>query len=261
MKRLAFLVYGFVSYAIFFATFLYAAGFLANLGVPKTIDGGQLPGSPEVSSAAAAVALNLGLLSVFALQHSVMARIGFKRWWTRLVPRPIERSTYVLLSSAAMILLFWAWQPLTGEVYTVAGEVGRSLMGGLFVVGLATVLYATFLIDHFDLFGLRQVVLHFRGVDYSEKHFTTPSLYRHIRHPLYVGWFITFWATPDMTVGHLLFASMSTAYILVAIVFEERDLTTLLGREYSEWRARTPMFVPRLRNRRETGPRPKRATA
>ena len=244
MKRFAFLVYGIACYAIFFATFLYTAGFLSNTLVPKSIDSGE-----PVSTGVAAV-IDLSLLAVFAVQHSVMARTGFKRWWTRIVPRPIERSTYVLFSSLAMILLFWAWQPITSPVFTVNDAVGRAALTALFGVGLATVLYSTFLIDHFDLFGLRQVVLHFRGRPYTDKRFTTPSLYRHIRHPLYVGWFLTVWATPDMSLGHLLFASVASSYILVAIVFEERDLATLLGREYSEWRARTPMFVPRWRDRR-----------
>lgn len=240
MNRFVALVYGIVCYAIFFGTFLYAAAFLANVGVPKTIDSG-IPGS-----AWAALGINLSLLSVFALQHSVMARIGFKRWWTRIVPQPVERATYVLASSLAMILLFWGWQPIPAVVWGFQGEIARAILYGLFGVGLATVLYSTFLIDHFDLFGLRQVVLHFRRQRYTEKKFVTPSLYKHIRHPLYVGWFITFWATPDMTLGHLLMAGVSTAYILVAILFEERDLGTLLGEEYRSYRARTPMFVPRL---------------
>lgn len=240
MKRFATLLYGIVCYATFFGTFLYAGGFLSNFAVPKSIDSGV------AASAALAVAVNGVLLGVFGLQHSVMARIGFKRWWTRFVPKPAERSTYVLASSLAMILLFAFWQPLPGVVFRVEGELGRAIAYGVFVLGLGTVLYATFLIDHFDLFGLRQVVLHFRGRPYTDKKFVTPSLYKHIRHPLYVGWFITFWATPDMTVGHLLMAGVCTAYILVAIVFEERDLSTLLGAQYRAYRARTPMFVPRF---------------
>jgi protein-S-isoprenylcysteine O-methyltransferase Ste14 len=238
MKRLVTLTYGFVSYAIFFATFLYAAGFLANAFVPKRIDSGE-PGLVVL-----AVIVNLALLTVFALQHSVMARVGFKRWWTRFVPRPAERSTYVLASSIAMILLFWGWQPIGGSIWTIEDDFGRTAMYTLYAGGLGLVLYSTFLIDHFDLFGLRQVVLYFRGIEYSDKSFRTPSLYKHIRHPLYVGWFVTFWATPDMTYGHLLMAVVTTAYILVAIVFEERDLLQLLGADYRAWRASTPMFVP-----------------
>lgn len=243
MTRFAALFYGIVCYAIFFATFLYSIGFLANFGVPKTIDS---TGSALGVSPALAVAINLALLSAFALQHSVMARIGFKRWWTRIVPQPVERSTYVLASSAVMILLFWGWQPLPVEVFSIGDATGRAIVMGAFLIGVATVLYATFLIDHFDLFGLRQVFLYFRGRPYTDKNFVTPAVYKHIRHPLYVGWLITFWATPDMTVGHLLMAAVITGYILVAIVLEEQDLAELLGPKYTEYRAATPMFVPRI---------------
>jgi protein-S-isoprenylcysteine O-methyltransferase Ste14 len=238
MKRIAILVYGVISYAIFFSTFLYAAGFLANIAVPKSIDSG------EHGSVVVAVVANLALLTVFAAQHSIMARIGFKRWWTKFIPQPAERSTYVLASSIAMGLLFYGWQPIGGSVFTIEHEIGRMATTGLYIVGLSLVLYSTFLIDHFDLFGLRHVWLYFRGVEYKEKNFVTPSLYKHIRHPLYVGWFVTFWATPDMTYGHFLIAAVTTGYILVAIVFEERDLSTLLGDDYREWRNSTPKFVP-----------------
>lgn len=238
MKRLLALAYAVVCYGIFFSTFLYAIGFFANLGVPKSIDA-----IPTVTTAFALVA-NLALLGVFALQHSVMARPGFKRVWTRIVPRPVERATYVLASSLALALLFAGWQPIEGSLYTVTNEIGRLLLRILFFGGVGLVLYSTFLIDHFDLFGLRQAFLYFRGIDYTEKRFMTPSLYQHVRHPLYVGWFITFWATPDMTFSHLLMATVTTAYILVAIVFEERDLLALLGPEYAHWRERTPKFLP-----------------
>lgn len=240
MNRFVTLAYGSVCYALFLGVFLYAAGFMTNFGVPKSIDSGA-PGSTVL-----ALVTNLALLTVFALQHSVMARIGFKRWWTRIVPQPVERATYVLASCAAMILLFWAWQPLPAAVFTIEGETGRALATGIFLFGVATILYSTFLIDHFDLFGLRQVLLHLRGRPYTEKKFVTPAVYKHIRHPLYVGWFIFFWATPDMTVGHLLMAGVTTAYVLTAIVFEERDLGTLLGDEYRAYRERTPMFLPRF---------------
>lgn len=246
MKRFAILLYGTVSYLIFFGTFLYALGFIGNVIVPKSIDTGVAPGWPT------ALAVDLGLLGVFAIQHSGMARPAFKRWLTRFVPRAAERSTYVLVSSLAFIVLFFAWQPIPTTVYTFEGETARAIMMGLYLCGAGLVLYSTFLIDHFDLFGLRQVVLHFRGIEYTEKHFVTPSLYKHIRHPLYLGWFVVFWATPDMTVGHLLMAIGTTAYILVAIVFEERDLSDLLGPEYRAYRARTPMFLPRLGGRRPT---------
>ena len=233
------LIYGIVCYVAFFATFLYAIGFIGDFVVPKTIDSGT-PGP-----AAQAVLVNMALLAVFALQHSVMARQGFKRAWTRIVPQPVERATYVLASSAALWLLFAFWQPIPAVVWQVHGFAAAALQA-LFFLGVLTVLYATFLIDHFDLFGLRQVVLYFRGTPYTEKRFATPSLYRHIRHPLYVGWFMTFWFTPVMSAGHLLFAAVASAYILVAIIFEERDLLALLGDDYRRWRERTPMFVPRV---------------
>lgn len=245
MRRTLALVYGGFCYAAFFGTFLYAIGFLANAVVPKTIDSGA------AGPAGTAILVDLALLSVFALQHSVMARQGFKRVWTRIVPRPVERATYVLASSAALWLLFAFWQPIPGSVWQVTGFGGVTLQA-LFFLGITTVLYSTFLIDHFDLFGLRQVVLYFRGRSYTEKRFATPSLYRHVRHPLYLGWFMTFWFAPQMSPGHLLFAAVASAYILVAVLFEERDLLALLGEDYRRWRERTPMFVPRLRARRPT---------
>ena len=255
MKRFAALAYAVVCYGVFFSTFLYAIGFLANFGVPRSID--SAPTSPP----ATAIVVDLALLGIFALQHSVMARPGFKRAWTRIVPRPIERATYVLASSLALGLLFWGWQPIEGGLYFVANETARALLHGVFLCGVGLVLYSTFLIDHFDLFGLRQALLFARGVDYTEKRFVTPSLYKHIRHPLYLGWFVTFWATPDMSWGHLLMASVTTAYILVAIVFEERDLLAMLGPEYARWRARTPKFLPRGRRGSEPTPSTREATA
>jgi protein-S-isoprenylcysteine O-methyltransferase Ste14 len=239
MKRLLALIYGVACYAAFFATFLYAIGFIGDFAVPKTIDSG-VPGS-----AAQAVIVDLLLLGIFAIQHSVMARPGFKRVWTRVVPKPVERATYVLASSAAMWLMFAFWQPIPASVWQLHGFAAVA-MEALFFLGVLTVLYATFLIDHFDLFGLRQVVLYFRGMPYTEKRFSTPSLYRYMRHPLYVGWFMTFWFTPEMSAGHLLFAAVASAYILVAVVFEERDLLELLGDDYRTWRERTPKFVPRF---------------
>jgi protein-S-isoprenylcysteine O-methyltransferase Ste14 len=255
MKRTAILIHGTVCYAIFFATFLYAIGFIGNLIVPKSIDTGFESGWLS------AVAINGLLLTVFALQHSVMARPAFKRWITRFIPKPAERSTYVLASSIAFIALFWAWRPMTASVFSVENAVLRDALTAAYLGGFGLVLYSTFLIDHFDLFGLRQVVLHFRGKAYSEKSFATPSLYKHIRHPLYVGWFIVFWATPDMTVGHLLMAIGTTGYILVAIVFEERDLGDMLGSEYRAYRERTPMFVPRLKGQRDVQTKTARGAA
>lgn len=248
MRRTAILLYGVVCYLIFFGTFLYALGFVGNVLVPKSIDTGI------ESSWPLALAINTGLLGLFAVQHSVMARPRFKRWLTRFIPRSAERSTYVLASSIVFIALFWAWRPMGATIFSVEGETARALVMTIYFAGAGLVLYATFLIDHFDLFGLRQVVLQFRGQAYEEKQFMTPSLYKHIRHPLYVGWFIVFWATPEMTLGHLLMAIGTTGYILIAIVFEERDLSDALGARYRAYRERTPMFIPRFGSRRTAPP-------
>jgi methanethiol S-methyltransferase len=245
MNRVIAFVYGAVSYAIFFATFLYAAGFIGNFVVPKTLDG------VPVGSLGTSLLIDLGLLGLFAVQHSVMARPAFKRMWTRIVPEAVERSTYVLASSLALILLFWAWRPLGGVVWDVQNPVGRGLLHAGFAFGWLLVLVATFLINHFDLFGLRQVWLHLRGRPYQPLPFRTPGPYRLVRHPLYVGWFFAFWSTPTMTVTHLLFAVMTTAYILIAIQFEERDLVAALP-EYASYRARVPMLIP-VRRRAAAG--------
>jgi methanethiol S-methyltransferase len=239
MRRFVALTYGVVCYAIFFATFLYLVAFLGNLVVPRTIDSGT-PGNVAV-----ALAVNAGLLLLFGVQHSIMARPRFKAWWTRTIPKPVERSTYVLASSACLIALFALWQPIPQPVWQTEGVPALLLQAGFFA-GVGLVLLSTFLIDHFDLFGLRQVVLYFRGRPYEEKRFTTPLFYKWIRHPLYVGWIVTFWMTPAMSAGHLLFAVVMTGYILMAIPMEERDLAAALGDTYRRWRARTPMFVPRL---------------
>jgi len=240
------LVYGIACYAIFFVTFLYLIGWLMNLVVPTSIDSG-VPGNPF-----AALALDLALIAAFGLQHSVMARPGFKRALTRFVPRPVERATYVLASSAVFVLLFAAWQPIPVALWRVHGAAATVLQAGA-LLGFGIVLYTSFLIDHFDLFGLRQVFLAWRNRPYSEKRFVTPSLYRFIRHPLYVGWMISFWSTPALTLGHALFASGMTAYILIAIRYEERDLAAALGEPYRSWRATTPMFVPRTSGRGGAG--------
>ena len=239
MRRAAVLVFGVVSYAVFFATFLYLVGFVANLVVPKSIDSGP------AGSAGAAFLVNSLLLLAFGVQHSVMARPDFKAWWTRFVPRPIERSVYTLASSLALIALFVFWQPIPQPVWATSGVIASMLTIGL-LSGVALVLISTFLIDHFDLFGLRQTWIHFRGRSYEEKRFATPLLYKWIRHPLYVGWFMTFWITPVMSVGHLLFAFLMTSYVLIAIPMEERDLLRALGEPYRRWRERTPAFVPRV---------------
>lgn len=237
MKRTFVLVHGVLSYAVFLATFLYAIGFIGGFGVPVSLD------SPREITLGTALLVDLGLLALFAVQHSVMARPAFKRWWTRIVPQPAERSTYVLFSSVALILLFAFWQPLGGMVWKVTSQAGVIAMYSLFAAGWLLLLYVTFLIDHFDLFGLRQVWLQFRGRPYTEVPFVTPWLYRQVRHPLYVGWLLIFWATPVMTVSHLVFAVICTAYILVAIQLEERDLV-LAHPEYADYRRRVPMLLP-----------------
>jgi protein-S-isoprenylcysteine O-methyltransferase Ste14 len=229
-----------VSYVAFFLTFLYAIGFLGNVLVPKSLDSG--PTDPWQT----ALLIDLGLLSVFAIQHSVMARQGFKRLLTKVIPQEMERSTYVLASSVALMLLFWKWSPLGGVIWQVENPTGRAIFYALYAFGLLLVLVATFAINHFDLFGLQQTWLAFRGQPQPEQKFVTPIMYRFVRHPLYVGWFFTFWSTPDMTATHLLFAVVTTAYILVAIQFEERDLMHAHP-EYAEYRRRVPMLIPSLR--------------
>jgi protein-S-isoprenylcysteine O-methyltransferase Ste14 len=239
VRRLLIFAYGTVSYALFLVTFLYAVGFIGGFFTPTSLDG------PVQGSLASALAIDVGLLAVFAVQHSGMARPGFKRWLYRFVPGPAERSTYVLLSNAALLLLFWQWRPLGGVVWDVQGEVSRALVWGLYAAGWLTVFAVTFLINHFDLFGLRQVWLVLRGVPYTSLEFATPWPYRLVRHPLYVGWLVVFWAAPTMTVAHLLFAVGTTAYILAAIRWEERDLVAAHP-EYAAYRRRVPMLVPRL---------------
>ena len=241
LKRIGFFAYGVVCYAIFFATFLYAIGFIGGFAVPTTLDG------PSRGPLARGIAINAGLLALFAVQHSVMARKWFKERWTRIVPPVLERSTYVLLSSLALIVLFWLWQPLGGVVWSVEDPVGRAVLRALFAFGWTLVLVSTFLINHFDLFGLRQVWLFLRGKPYTQLKFGTPGPYRLVRHPLYVGWFFAFWMTPRMTYAHLLFAVATTAYILIAIQFEERDLVREHGSAYEEYRRRVPMLIPFLR--------------
>jgi protein-S-isoprenylcysteine O-methyltransferase Ste14 len=238
MKRLAIFAYGLACYAIFFATFLYAVGFIGNLWVPKSID------SPREVSMGTALLVNLGLLALFAVQHSVMARPAFKRWWTRIVPEPAERSTYVLFSSLALIVLFWFWQPMGGLIWKITAPWGVNTMYAVFAAGWALLLYTTFLIDHFDLFGLRQVYLHLRGRAYAPIAFRTPGPYNFVRHPLYVGFLLAFWATPTMTATHLVFAVATTVYILVAIQLEEHDLIAHHGEAYREYRERVPMVLP-----------------
>ena len=238
--RVAAFIYGTTCYAIFFATFLYAIAFIGNIAVGQTIDG--TPAIPLGS----ALLINTLLLAVFSVQHSVMARPSFKRLWIRVVPAPVERSTYVLFSSAALLLLFHLWQPMGGVIWEIDSPIGRSLLYGLFGFGWLLVLFTTFLINHFDLFGLRHVWLYLKGREYNVLPFQTPSLYRYVRHPLYVGWLFAFWATPTMTTAHLVFAVATTVYILIAIRFEERDLVAVHGEAYAQYRQRVPMLVPAL---------------
>jgi protein-S-isoprenylcysteine O-methyltransferase Ste14 len=243
MSRVAIFVYGVVSYLIFFAVFLYAIGFIGGFLTPT-----QLDGAPR-ASLSLALTVDLGLLAAFALQHSGMARPAFKRWWTRVVPEEAERSTYVLLSSLALAALFVYWEPIGGVVWGVTGA-RRSALIGLYLLGWVLLLYTTFLIDHFDLFGLKQVWRRLGNKHYRAPAFRTPRLYKIVRHPLYIGWLVIFWSAPTMTAAHLLFALACTAYILVAIRWEERDLVAAFGSTYSDYQARTPMLLPRLRTAR-----------
>jgi protein-S-isoprenylcysteine O-methyltransferase Ste14 len=235
-KITAFL-YGLICYVLFLGTFLYAVGFLGNFGVPKSMDSGTERPFFE------ALGVNVALLGLFAIQHSVMARQWFKKAWTSIVPQPVERSTYVLFTNAALLLLFWKWEPMGGVIWNVENGTGRLALYGLYAMGWLTVLATTFLIDHFDLFGLRQVWLYLRGREYTSSGFRTPGPYRLVRHPLYVGWLMVFWGAPVMTAAHLVFAIATTGYILLAIQFEERDLVRLHP-EYVEYRKRVPMIVP-----------------
>jgi len=240
MKRVVAFGYGLACYAAFLATLLYAVGFLGNIGVPKSIDSG-LDGSLAV-----ALAVDGALLALFALQHSIMARPWFKRLWTQIVPQPVERSTYVLFSSLALMLLFWQWRPIGGIVWNVENTPTDPLLVGLYVLGLVIVLLSTFLINHFDLFGLRQVYLYLMGREYTPLRFRTPFFYRYVRHPLYVGWLLTFWSAPVMTVAHFFFALMTTAYILMAIRFEEADLCKVHGENYRCYQKQVPMIIPSI---------------
>ncbi|MCU0546290.1 MAG: isoprenylcysteine carboxylmethyltransferase family protein [Oscillatoriaceae cyanobacterium Prado104] len=238
IARFTAFIYGLICYAIFSIAFLYACGFVGNFFVPRSID------SAPMISWQNALLINATLLGVFAIQHSVMARQSFKKWWTQFVAQPVERSTYVLFSSLCLIALFYFWQPIGGSIWNVTNPTGVAILHSLFASGWLLVLVTSFSINHFDLFGLRQVWLYLRGQEYTHLPFATPGFYKYVRHPLYVGWFLAFWSTPTMTVTHLVFALITTAYILIAIQFEERDLVDIHGEAYTDYRRQVPMLVP-----------------
>jgi len=239
MYRLLSVLYGGACYTAFLVTFVYAIAFVAGVGVPKHVDSGA------ISPLATALAIDLGLLAIFAVQHSGMARPAFKRWWTQFVPKPIERSTFVLMSSLVLLLLFWQWRPLPGLVWQVDHGLLRGVLWALSMLGWLMVLTSSFTINHFELFGLRQVWLHARRRQAKDEPFVLRAMYRIVRHPLMLGFLIAFWATPTMSVGHLLFAAVVTGYIIVAVKFlEERDLVAIHGDAYRDYQRKVPMLLP-----------------
>jgi len=258
MKRSLILLYGIIVYALFLAAFLYLIGFVESwfgyAGQATLLRGID---EPPVGAGAAAWLINLGLIALFGVQHSVMARRGFKEKWTKVVSEPAERSTFVLATVVVLALAFWLWRAMPSAIWSVEAEAWRWLLYGVSAIGWAIVLVATFLIDHFELFGLKQVIYHFRGKERPQYRFVTPALYRFVRHPLYLGFLLAFWVTPDLTVGHLLFAAGFTVYILIAIVFEERDLMRQFGDQYADYRRRVAMLIPhpfKKGGRRTDGP-------
>jgi methanethiol S-methyltransferase len=256
MSRIAAMLFAIAAYAIFFATFLYLIVFVGDFTFASlTVDNG--PGGAPVTAAL----IDAGLIALFGLQHSVMARQGFKRWWMKIVPPPIERSIYVLATSIVLMILFILWRPIAGIIWSVnpiTHHVVNDLIWVAFWIGWLTVLFSTFLINHFELFGLQQAWCHLRGLEVEPPQFRQPLFYKYVRHPLYLGFFLAFWATPEMTVGHLLFALANTAYILAALQFEERDLIAEFGATYQDYRRRVPMLLPRLFGRRTEDRQPPR---
>ena len=244
VKRTLFLIYGSLCYGFFFVTFLYAVGFVSNFTVPKSMDTGA------TTSLTYAIASDLLLLGVFALQHSIMARQGFKKVWTEVIPEPFERSTYVLFASSALILLFWQWQPIDLVLWDLSDTVWSNLLWVSSGTGWLLVFLSTFAIDHFDLFGLRQVYLHFTEKEDKSLQFKTPAFYKYVRHPIYLGFAIAFWATPIMTVAHFIFAFATSAYILIGIFLEERDLVSIYGEQYQKYQQEVPMLIPRFTDKR-----------
>jgi methanethiol S-methyltransferase len=246
MSRYIAFVYGLISYAVFFLAFLYAIGFVSGFVVPKSIDTGAVAATTE------ALIVNLLLMSLFAVQHSVMARQQFKRWWTQYVPKSVERSTYVLLASLSLLLLFWQWRPMPAIIWEIRNPQIATALTSVSLLGWLIVLTGTFLINHFELFGLHQVANNFTGRSMPQPRFRTPLYYQFVRHPIYLGFIIAFWAAPTMTIGHLLFAGVTTAYIIVGILLEERDLVVLFGDDYLRYKSRVSMLVPWRRSVRVT---------
>jgi protein-S-isoprenylcysteine O-methyltransferase Ste14 len=238
MGRVLAFFYGVVAYAVFLVAFLYAIGFVGNIAVSKSIDSGA------AAPFAKALFINAGLLLLFAVQHSVMARRGFKAWWTRIIPKPIERSTYVLLASLLLIFMYWQWVPMPEIIWNISGTAIGSVLDVLFWVGWILVLLATFMINHFELFGLQQVLFHLKNKEIPHNKFTTRFLYHFVRHPIMLGFLIAFWSTSVMSVGHLIYSIATTGYISVGVILEERDLVHYLGDEYREYRSKVSMFIP-----------------
>jgi protein-S-isoprenylcysteine O-methyltransferase Ste14 len=243
MSRVAYLLYGLLAYFLFFIAFVYGIGFIGDLVVPKGIDDGV------VAPLSTALAINISLLLLFAIQHNVMARQWFKDWWTQFVPQPIERSTYVAASSLILLLLYWQWRPMPDVVWHVENPIGRGVLWALYFAGWAIVLASSFVIDHFELFGLKQVWNNFHEREPIEAPFSERSIYRWVRHPLMLGFIVAFWSAPTMSQGRLLFAVVTTVWILIAIQIEERDLLQFLGDPYRRYRERTPMLLPFFRPR------------